>query len=437
MLMVVGCLMLLTAMGATDVLGNEVENSRRLRVCLNGDWLRCAGSDGETVPEDGWETVRVPEFHDDALKGSAWFRLDMVVPEEFGGDDRPVLLEFVRVRHYARVFLNGQLCGENYGARAPFQVDVTEAAKIGEENRIEVWVHESSGAYAMPGKVVDDLETQKRLSTFERYREAATIAEDVFLVSRPAVHVSDVLVMPSVREKFLSVRFTITNSSKDDQDLTLDNDIFLADDKVLELPEKNVTLGSGESHTLTVSAPWDDPELWGYPPYGEPVLYHLETQLRDKEDVIDRLVTRFGFREFWTEEDKIIFNGKPLRVLGYWMPEGSGRSVWTGRLAAIQWAGCNAVHNHAEQREPAFYEVADEMGILVWDADFCGGPLGTTGNMSSEPFEDVETELTRQYPLWAKTIANHPSAAILMMGCLLNNDQVADLAKVYRSVRHS
>ena len=106
--------------------------------------------------------------------------------------------------------------------------------------------------------------------------------------------------------------------------------------------------------------------MWGYPPYGEPVLYHLETRLlADEGGAVDQLATRFGFREFWTEEDKIIFNGKPLRILGYWTPEASGRSVWTLRMAAIQWAGCNAIHNHAEQREPAYYDVADELGMLV------------------------------------------------------------------------
>ena len=429
------CLILFVVMSAVKAWGHEVENAPRVKICLNGDWLRCAGGDGETVPKEGWETVRVPEFHADALKGSAWFRLDFTIPEELGGEGRRILLRFIRVRHYARVFLNGRECGENYGCRAPFEVDVTAAAKVGQRNRLEVWVHESSGAYAMPDKVIEDLETLKRLSTFERYRETATIAEDVFIISRPAIHISDVLVMPSVREETLSVRLTVTNDSEQDQTIELRNSVFLAQDKALDLPDQTISLGDGESLTHVISAPWANPKLWGYPPYGEPVLYHLETGLNtDKDGTLDRLVTRFGFREIWTEEDRIVFNGKPLRILGYWMPEGSGRSVWTWRMAASQWAGCNAVHNHAEQREPAFYDVADELGLLVWDADFCGGPLGTTRNMSNAPFPEVETELARQYPLWAKTVANHPSAAVLMMGCLLNNDQVLNLAKVYRGV---
>jgi len=423
------CITLLMAISVVQARADVIKGSSRLKVCLNGDWLRCAGGDGEACPDEGWETVRVPEFHEKVLKKSAWFQLDFNIPEEFAGDEKQILLRFVRVRHYAKIFLNGQECGENYGARAPFEIDVTKAAKVGQKNRLQVWVHECSGAYAMEGKVIEELEVQKRLSTFERYRDTATIAEDVFLLSRPAVHVSDVLVMPSVRKKALSVRLTITNESGDKQSLNVKNSVFLAEDKALDLPDQAVSLDAGESQTITVSSQWEDPQLWGYPPYGEAVLYHLETRL-----AADRLVTRFGFREIWTEDDKIIFNGKPMRILGYWMPEGSGQSVWTWRMAAIQWAGCNAIHSHAEQREPVYYDVADELGLLVWDADFCGGPLGTTANMSSDPFPDVETELARQYPMWAKTVANHPSVAVLMMGCLLNNDQVLNLAKVYRSV---
>ena len=138
LLKVIVCLMLFVVIGVTRAWCNMVEDAPRLKVCLNGDWLRCAGGDGKTVPGEGWETVRVPEFHGHVLKGSAWFRLDFTIPDEFGGNGKTILLQFVRVRHYARVFLNGQECGENYGCRAPFEVDVTGAARVGQRNCLEV-----------------------------------------------------------------------------------------------------------------------------------------------------------------------------------------------------------------------------------------------------------------------------------------------------------
>ncbi|MCI0380886.1 MAG: hypothetical protein L0215_25160, partial [Gemmataceae bacterium] len=201
----------------------------RVQVCLNGDWLRQVGSGGVTAPMEGWEVVRVPEYALAAAKGSAWFRLDFRMPAEFAMVGRRVLLRFVRVRHYARVFLNGVRCGENYGGRAPFEVDVTGVARAGETNRLEVWVHSCDGDYAMAGKRLTDMETIKRLTTFMGYREQATIAEDVFLVSRPELYVSDVLVMPSVRRHSLAVRLTLTNNSGRQRRAALANTVYLGE----------------------------------------------------------------------------------------------------------------------------------------------------------------------------------------------------------------
>lgn len=406
----------------------------RMEICLNGDWLRHVGSDVGRLPDDGWEVVRVPESHERTAEGSAWFRLDFRIPQQLGREGQRILLRFVRVRHYARVFLNGQQCGENWGQRAPFEVDVTSAARPGKANRLEVWVHSLSPEHAAPGTVIADPQTMYRLCALAGYREAATIAEDVFVVSRPEVHVSDALAMPSVREQSLSARFTVTNGSRDRRDLTLSSRVVLGDGEALVLPDQALAIGPGESRTLTVTAPWPDARPWGYPPYGEPVLYHLETRLNAAGDEpIDRLVTRFGFREVWTEGDQMMLNGKVLRVMGYWVPEASGRTIWTSRMAAAQSAGCNAIHNHPEQKDPAFYETADELGLLIWDANYCGGPLGTTesGDISDALFPEVLSELERQYPLWAKAVANHPSVVILMMTCIYNQEAAVRLGKAY------
>jgi len=418
------------------VAGSDVF-STRVSVCLNGDWERHDGGDVTTVPAEGWKTVRVPEAPDEVAEGSAWFRLDFHVPEEFGADNRRILLRFIRVRHYARVFLKGRVCGENFGARAPFEIDVTDAAKPGESNRLDVWVHNSSGSYAMEGKFFTDadIEILKRLSTTEAYQRAATIAEDVFLVSRPALHVCDVLVMPSVRERRLDVRCTVRNDTLENRTIKLLNRVYLEGAAALSLPDMELQVDAGEEETVLVSAPWEEPKLWGFGDYGSPILYHLETTIEQNDGVVvDRLVSRFGFREVWAERGKIVMNGRPLRLLGYWQPEGSGRSLWTLRMAAVQASGCNTIHNHAEQREPSYYDVADEMGMLVWDANFCGGPLGTTKNMVTDRvFPDVQAELVRQWPEWARVVGNHPSVVMIMIGCLIHQDSNIAMARAYRS----
>jgi len=430
-------LMLMAAFAiVTPVSGHQVFTTR-VSVCLNGDWQRHDGDDVTNVPADGWKTVRVPEAPDGIAEGSAWFRLDFEMPKEFAAVDKRILVRFVRVRHYARVLLNGRVCGENFGARAPFEIDVTDAAKPGQLNRLDVWVHNSSGSYAMKGKSFtdEDIEIVKRLSTTEVYQRVATIAEDVFLVSRPALHVSDVLVIPSVRERKLEVRCTVRNDTDKARSVKVRNSVYLEGAAALSLPNRSLRVDVGEEKTLLVSAAWQDAKLWGFGDYGTPVLYHLETVLEEgRAETVDRQVSRFGFREVWTERGKIMMNGRELRLLAYWQPEGSGRSLWTLRMASVQASGCNAIHNHAEQREPSYYDVADEMGMLVWDANFCGGPLGTTRNMVTDRvFPNVQAELVRQWPYWAKVVGNHPSVVMIMIGCLIHQDSNIAMAKAYRT----
>lgn len=402
----------------------------RVSLCLNGDWLRCPGDENQ-IPETGWKVVRVPEAPETVLEGAAWFRMDFEFPSTFKSEDKMVYIRFNRVRHYARVFLNGHNCGENFGGRAPFELNVTKYMKPDQSNRLEVWVHNCSEKYAMPGKVVNDEETLKRLSTAFGYYKTATIASDVYLEIRPVCHVSQVNCRTSVQNKSLSLNFELCNQDLSGKYLTLKNDVFLGGKKVLELPDQVVSMPAGSMRQLDISASWNDPELWGFPPYGKPTLYHLETKLINPEGkIIDRLVTRFGFKEIWTHDGSIILNGKPIRILGYWQPEGSGRQLWTMRMAATQWLGCNAIHSHMEQEEAEFYDVADELGLLVWDANFCGGPLGTTQNMSDKPFPEVEAELGRQYQLWTQSLQNHPSVSVLFVSCLFNHDASINLGQI-------
>jgi len=62
---------------------------------------------------------------------------------------------------------------------------------------------------------------------------------------------------------------------------------------------------------------WENPKLWGFAPYGEPVLYHLALRLKDARGAdLDRSFTRFGFREFRISGDRFLLNGKPIFLQG-------------------------------------------------------------------------------------------------------------------------
>ena len=81
-------------------------------------------------------------------------------------------------------------------------------------------------------------------------------------------------------------------------------------------PEVPVSVAPGETREVETAAKWADPVLWGTPPFGEPVLYHLQSELRSGDQLVDRRYDRFGFRELWVEGNAFLYNGKPIHLMG-------------------------------------------------------------------------------------------------------------------------
>ncbi len=101
---------------------------------------------------EDWETVSVPhDYHaadgydpneNEALGfcryENGWYVLHFTVsPEEA---DRRLTLYFEGVTTHATVWLNGFLMKHNFCGYTSFEVDITDAARIGEENVLSVYV---------------------------------------------------------------------------------------------------------------------------------------------------------------------------------------------------------------------------------------------------------------------------------------------------------
>ena len=81
---------------------------------------------------------------------------------------------------------------------------------------------------------------------------------------------------------------------------------------VLELPACEIDLTDGGKQTIHASAFWTNPVCWGRPPYGEPILYFLQVDVSMGKNPVDQTMVRFGFREIWVEEDRLLLNGEQL-----------------------------------------------------------------------------------------------------------------------------
>lgn len=149
-----------------------------------------------------------------------------------------------------------------------------------------------------------------------------------------------------------------------------------------------------------------DPEPWWPRGYGEQPLYDLTVRLGDESRT-----TRIGFRDVTLEREafRLTVNGEPVFVKGVnWIPGDCFPSRATpDRLKDAAEAGANLVRvwGGGLYESDAFYDLADELGLLVWQ-DF---PFACAAYPEEEPlWSEVEAEARDN----VARLAGHPSLVL-------------------------
>ncbi|MEY4516163.1 MAG: hypothetical protein RL180_509 [Pseudomonadota bacterium] len=165
---------------------------------------------------------------------------------------------------------------------------------------------------------------------------------------------------------------------------------------------------SGQGTAVTVTWPKINIQRWWPKNEGAQTQYHLQLELRDGTRVLDQTEQRTAFRSVRFDADQHAFfiNGQRLFLRGTnyipspWLASMT-RDAYTRDITLMQDAHINAVRVHAHVTGQAFYEQADELGLLVWQ-DF---PL-QWGYDDSDAFAQ---EAVRQAHAMTHLLAHHPS----------------------------
>jgi beta-galactosidase len=393
----------------------------RVLESLNGTWdfLPADGTPAYPPADSGWATIPVPaewnmtsgSFNTswgayDLFKTPAdwdkldvaWYRRTVTVPA--GEKGRRIVARFEAVNFESTVFWNGTQVAHNLDGLLPFEADVTDAVEWGGTNTIHVLVRspnaaarQSDGFHFPAGSWWG--------------QTCAGIWQDVWLLSRPPVHVDDTAVVTSVRNGEIKVTTQVANAGQQASPAWVEHVVSDGHRTVLRA-EQQTNVAAGGSAAVEFAKQWHAPRLWSP---DDPHLYTLTVNVRSAQNgpVTDTATTRFGFREVWVDGATIYLNGDPTPLRGdSWHYMGS---IENSRAYATLWfqmakdAGVNYIRLHAMPYPPVFYDVADEMGMLLIGESGIYGSSGNYALGADDFWANCATHLTRRI----RRDRNHPS----------------------------
>lgn len=286
------------------------------------------------VPGD-WNTQR-PELY--YYEGTIWYRKRFTYNLEKG---KRLFLNFGAVNYEAIVWLNGERLGSHIGGFTPFNFEITDKLKAG-ENSLVVKVDNKRKPEAVPTVNSD-------------WWNFGGITRPVSLVEMPSTFIQDYYLQLKKNNKNVIEGWVKLNGIGKVQNITV---------SIPELKlKKNYTTDKNGYISFEFKA---KPELWSPE---NPKLYNVNIK-SDSDDINDEI----GFRTIRTEGTKILLNDKEIFCRGVSVHEEtayySGRAYSKDQAETLLgWAkdmGCNFVRLAHYPHNEEMVKAAERMGLLVW-----------------------------------------------------------------------
>jgi beta-galactosidase len=364
----------------------------------------------------------------------AWLKRSFIIPANWNTQQKRFLLHFEAVAGECVVLVNGREVTRNIDAYLPFEADITDQLHKDQPNELMVGIRHR--------RLFDKFHAEyKRMNATyppgSNTHDLAGIWQDVFLEAVPATRVQNIFVKPDVAKDELVLEVQVINQSNKAKKLTLDGtvkawinkagkDVLSAPEinwtlgnTVLSVPPVTVTIAAGATQTITLRS-----KVQGKLKYWSPVTPNLYTVLVDTKEngrLLDRKAERFGWRSIIIKGKDFLLNGEKIQAVGdIQHPFGpyicSRRFAWAW-YQMIKDVGGNAVRPHAQPWPRVYYDLADEMGLLVLDE---GALFGSSIALNLE--EDITWQRSAEHiDRLVLRDRNHPS----VIGYSIGNEMFA------------
>ena len=308
------------------------------------------GPDGTTTTVDlphTWNARDGQDGGNDYWRGTCIYRTHFAAPQ-FNTASHQVWIQFDGVNASAHVVLNGSPVCNHDGGYSTFRANITELLR--DENELTVEVDNSKNDRVYP---------QKADFTFYGgiYRDVSlmVVSKNHFTLDYfggPGIRIT-----PTVQGADASVQVTTWHDGEGEVSIEL-----------LDAAGNTVATGKGPDITLTIF----NAHLWNG--VKDPYLYSCKARLVVNGTVEDETTTRFGVRSFKVDPKKGFFlNGKSYPLHGVsrhqdrkGLVNAITREMHDEDMALIKEIGANTIRLAHYQHDQYFYDLCDEVGMVVW-----------------------------------------------------------------------
>lgn len=379
---------------------------------LNGEW-NFRFDDAFEGESDKWyeslqadRRIHVPFTYETKASGigeeafhpCVWYERMTVIPEETRG--KRIILHFQAVDYSAKVWVNGIHIGAHEGGYAAFSFDITDAAKIGQENRIVVRAEDGNSCMQPRGK-------QRWISNSFGcwYVQTTGIWQSVWMEYVDPAHVDRVKITPELERGSVKLEYELGGTVREYDGLTLQT-IVRYDGKLIRSTETSVDRAFLSVDMNLINGAAGEWKIRSWHP-NHPNLYDVEIVLKKNGKPVDTAYSYFGMRKVQIEKDRVLLNGAPIyqRLLldqGYWKdshltaPSEEALIEDIDKTLAL---GFNGVRKHQKLEDPRFLYWCDRKGLLVWSEMPAAYEFG----------DDAVERFTKEWMAVVRQHYNHPS----------------------------
>ncbi len=349
---------------------------------LSGTWRAALANDElrRQAPLAGfddadWESVSVPHHWKStatfaSVDGPLIYRRSFEAPTELTDSNRRWWLQFDGIFYQGDVWLDGSYLGDTEGYFAPHSFEVTNQLSAGIEHFLSVEVT------CAPQK---SRKAKRNLTGVFQHWDCihpdwnpGGIWQPVRLLSTGPIRIERLRVLcmeANDRQAVLSIRAVLNSDTA--RVVTLGTHVGTDSDGTEHSSEHSLASGSNRVEwKVTV----ERPALWWPHALGTPELVDVSVAAVDTETglVSDTRRRRTGLRQVLQDEWIYEINGERLFVKG--ANQGPLRMALADSqasehrqvLSLAKDAGLDLLRIHAHISDPALYDAADEMGMLLW-----------------------------------------------------------------------